>query len=89
MPIRAVIFDLYGTLVPEFPHEEFYASIDHIATVVGADVEAFRDAWNATVAARKAHTRHAEARAYAPRERVPENICRLRVMPGRSSPKRP
>lgn len=53
MTIRAVIFDLYGTLVPEFPHEEFYASIDHMAAVLGADVEAFRDAWNATVADRQ------------------------------------
>lgn len=53
MPIRAVIFDLYGTLVPEFPHEEFYASIDHMATAVGADEAAFRAAWNKTVAERQ------------------------------------
>ena len=53
MPIRAVIFDLYGTLVPEFPHEDFYASIDHMATVLGADRAAFRDAWNHTVVERQ------------------------------------
>jgi putative hydrolase of the HAD superfamily len=53
VPIRAVIFDLYGTLVPEFPHDDFYGSIDHMATVLGADVGAFRDAWNATVVARQ------------------------------------
>lgn len=53
MPVRAVIFDLYGTLVPEFPHEDFYASIDHMATVVGADAPAFRDAWNTTVVERQ------------------------------------
>jgi len=27
VPIRAVIFDLYGTLVPEFPHEPVVSSI--------------------------------------------------------------
>lgn len=53
MPIRAVIFDLYGTLVPEFPHEEFYTSIDHIAAVLGADPVAFRDGWNKTVVERQ------------------------------------
>jgi putative hydrolase of the HAD superfamily len=51
--IRAVIFDLYGTLVPEFPHEDFYASIDHMATVLGADAPAFRDGWNDTVVSRQ------------------------------------
>jgi putative hydrolase of the HAD superfamily len=51
--IRAVIFDLYGTLVPEFPHEDFYASIDHMATVLGADPAAFREGWNATGVARQ------------------------------------
>jgi putative hydrolase of the HAD superfamily len=50
---RAVIFDLYGTLVPEFPHEDFYASIDHMATVLGADRAAFRDGWNVTVVERQ------------------------------------
>jgi putative hydrolase of the HAD superfamily len=53
VPIRAVIFDLYGTLVPELPHEEFYASIDHMATVLGADSAAFRSGWNQTVAERQ------------------------------------
>jgi putative hydrolase of the HAD superfamily len=51
--IRAVIFDLYGTLVPEFPHEDFYASIDHMASVLGADREAFLAGWNATVVERQ------------------------------------
>jgi putative hydrolase of the HAD superfamily len=53
VPIRAVIFDLYGTLVPEFPHEEFYASIDHMASVLGVDRERFREGWNRTVAERQ------------------------------------
>ena len=53
MPFRAVIFDLYGTLVPEIPHEDFYASIDHMARVLGADPDAFRGAWNGTVVERQ------------------------------------
>jgi putative hydrolase of the HAD superfamily len=53
VPFRAVIFDLYGTLVPEFPHEDFYASIDHMAATLGADPAAFRDGWNETVVARQ------------------------------------
>ncbi len=53
VPVPAVIFDLYGTLVPEFPHEQFYASIDHMATVLGADPAAFREAWNRTVIERQ------------------------------------
>jgi len=50
---RAVIFDLYGTLVPEFPHQDFYASIDHMATVLGVDPATFRDGWNDTVVDRQ------------------------------------
>ena len=53
MPIRAAIFDLYGTLVPGFPRADFYASIDHMATVLGADPAAFRDGWNETVVQRQ------------------------------------
>ena len=53
MAFRAVIFDLYGTLVPEFPHQDFYASIDHMATVLGVDPVAFRDGWNETVVDRQ------------------------------------
>ena len=53
MTIRAVIFDLYGTLVPEFPAEEFYASVDHMAVTLGAPVDAFRDEWNRTAPLRQ------------------------------------
>jgi putative hydrolase of the HAD superfamily len=41
----AVVFDLYGTLVPEFPRAEFFAAVDAAARVLGADPEAFREAW--------------------------------------------
>jgi putative hydrolase of the HAD superfamily len=53
VPFRAVIFDLYGTLVPEFPREDFYASVDHIAATLGADLAVFRDGWNETVVERQ------------------------------------
>jgi hypothetical protein len=53
VPIRAVIFDLCGTLVPEFPHEDFYGSIDHMAAVLGADADAFLKGWNETVLERQ------------------------------------
>ena len=51
--IRAVIFDLYGTLVPEFPADEFYASVDHIAITLGAPVEEVRAEWNRTAPLRQ------------------------------------
>jgi putative hydrolase of the HAD superfamily len=51
--IRAVIFDLYGTLVPEFPAEDFYASVDHMASVLGAETGAVRDEWNRTAPLRQ------------------------------------
>jgi hypothetical protein len=47
------VFDLYGTLVPEFRRDEFYATVDAIALRLGADVERFRDAWDATAPARQ------------------------------------
>jgi putative hydrolase of the HAD superfamily len=49
----AVIFDLYGTLVPEFPTEDFYATVDHMAEVLGADQGAFRAEWNRTAPLRQ------------------------------------
>jgi putative hydrolase of the HAD superfamily len=74
VPIRAVIFDLYGTLVPEFPHEEFYASIDHMATILGADPAAFRDGWNQTVVER-------QTGVYATMEENVLAICEAMGMP--------
>lgn len=68
MTIRAVIFDLYGTLVPEFPAEEFYATVDHMAMTLGAPVEAFRDEWNRTAPLR-------QTGAYATMEDNVRAIC--------------
>jgi putative hydrolase of the HAD superfamily len=50
---RGAIFDLYGTLVHEFPREEFYGVVDEMAWRVGADAAAFRERWTATAVARQ------------------------------------
>jgi putative hydrolase of the HAD superfamily len=49
----AVIFDLYGTLVPEFPAAEFYETVAKMAASVGADPDAFRIEWDRTAVARQ------------------------------------
>jgi putative hydrolase of the HAD superfamily len=46
--IRAVVFDLYGTLVYEFPRADWDAWLDASAAIVEAEPEAFRAAWAAT-----------------------------------------
>jgi putative hydrolase of the HAD superfamily len=48
MTFRAVVFDLFGTLVPEFDREAFFGSVRSMADLVGADRERFLEAWNAT-----------------------------------------
>ena len=50
---EAVIFDLYGTLVPEFPRSDFYLTVDRMALELGADAESFREAWNRTAIGRQ------------------------------------
>ena len=52
-PFAAVIFDLYGTLVHEFPRAEFYGVVQAMATALGADPEAFRRGWDATAIGRQ------------------------------------
>jgi putative hydrolase of the HAD superfamily len=49
----AVIFDLYGTLVPEFPATEFYATVARMAAAVRAEPDAFRIEWDRTAVARQ------------------------------------
>ena len=39
-PPRAAIFDLFGTLVPEFPRRDFYGAVREAAAVLGADPDA-------------------------------------------------
>jgi putative hydrolase of the HAD superfamily len=45
--IDAVIFDLFGTLVPNFDLDRFWRRMDRIADVLGAPREAFRAEWRA------------------------------------------
>lgn len=48
MTFRAVVFDLFGTLVPEFHRDAFFGSVRGMADEVGADRERFLEAWNTT-----------------------------------------
>ncbi|MHC4549588.1 MAG: HAD family hydrolase [Planctomycetota bacterium] len=45
--IDAVVFDLFGTLVPNVRVERFWRCIDAIAGVLGAPREGFREQWRA------------------------------------------
>jgi putative hydrolase of the HAD superfamily len=49
----AVIFDLFGTLVPEFPRTSFYDAVRHMAEVLGADPDAFVEGWSDTAILRQ------------------------------------
>ena len=43
--IRAVVFDLFGTLVYEFPRADWDAWLDTAAAAVEVDPDAFHAAW--------------------------------------------
>jgi hypothetical protein len=45
---RAVVLDLFGTLVYEFPRADRDAWLDTAAVVLEADRDAFHAAWTAT-----------------------------------------
>ena len=47
--LRAVVFDLFGTLVPEFPLRDWDAMLRAMARGLGADEGAFRAEWGATL----------------------------------------
>ncbi len=52
-PLRVAIFDLFGTLVPEFPRSGFLTMIRHAARALGADEDAFLDGWSETALVRQ------------------------------------
>ncbi|MGZ4148712.1 MAG: HAD family hydrolase [Actinomycetota bacterium] len=52
-PYDAAIFDLFGTLVPEFPRADFYEAVRAAARTLGCDEEAFLDWWMRTAGARQ------------------------------------
>jgi len=51
--IRAVVFDLFGTLVYELPRSDWDAWLDTAAAVLEADRDAFHAAWTATAVERQ------------------------------------
>ena len=46
--IEAVVFDLFGTLVYEFPRADWDGWLETSAAIVETDVDAFKAAWQAT-----------------------------------------
>ena len=51
--IEAVVFDLFGTLVYEFPRADWEAWLETSAAVLEADPDAFRAGWEATAIERQ------------------------------------
>jgi putative hydrolase of the HAD superfamily len=51
--VRAVVFDLFGTLVYEFPRKDWDAWLETAAAVLEADPDAFRAGWDATTVERQ------------------------------------
>jgi putative hydrolase of the HAD superfamily len=51
--VRAVVFDLFGTLVYEFPRSDWDEWVRTAAAVVEADPDAFGSAWSATAVERQ------------------------------------
>ena len=50
---EAVVFDLFGTLVPEFSKKDFFQSVREMARVLGADPDRFEAAWTGTALERQ------------------------------------
>jgi putative hydrolase of the HAD superfamily len=46
--LDAAVFDLFGTLVPEFSRQEFFDHVRAMGRELGIDQDAFRAAWEAT-----------------------------------------
>jgi putative hydrolase of the HAD superfamily len=51
--IRAVVFDLYGTLVPEFALRDWDTMFVGMSDALGAPLDAFRAEWEATMVERQ------------------------------------
>jgi putative hydrolase of the HAD superfamily len=52
-PFRAVVFDLFGTLVPEFGRADFFRSVDEMGAALGLNADAFRAAWEGSAIERQ------------------------------------
>ena len=53
MTPRAVVFDLFGTLVPEFGRSDFYDSVRGMAEALGARPDRFLEEWDRTALSRQ------------------------------------
>jgi putative hydrolase of the HAD superfamily len=49
----AVVFDLFGTLVPEFSKSDFFETVRAMARVLGTDGDRFEEAWTRTAETRQ------------------------------------
>jgi len=47
MPLRAVVFDLFGTLIDDSPPADYSEFLDETARLLGTDPERFREVWSA------------------------------------------
>jgi len=54
--LDAAIFDLFGTLVPEFSKTEFFEHVRAMGRELGVDEDAFQAAWEATALGRQTGT---------------------------------
>ncbi|HEV8564222.1 MAG TPA: HAD-IA family hydrolase [Actinomycetota bacterium] len=53
MTYDAILFDLFGTLVPEFGRSDFYDTVRRMAESLGAPSERFREEWDASALERQ------------------------------------
>jgi putative hydrolase of the HAD superfamily len=51
--IDAVVFDLFGTLVPEFPKQDFLSVLTGMAQILGVDRDQFLRGWDSAAIARQ------------------------------------
>jgi putative hydrolase of the HAD superfamily len=51
--VEAVVFDLFGTLVPEFSTSDFFGAVRDMARVLGADDALFEEGWTKSAEARQ------------------------------------
>lgn len=51
--LDAAVFDLFGTLVPEFSRREFFDHVRAMGRELGIDQDAFQAAWEATTSGRQ------------------------------------
>jgi putative hydrolase of the HAD superfamily len=51
--VEAVVFDLFGTLVPEFPKQDFLSVLGGMAKILGVGREQFLCSWDSAAVARQ------------------------------------